>query len=483
MNGNLLDYQVPRLLIDGAWRVGRADTTSQVLNPATEASLGELSHASDVDLQDALLAVERGFLTWRARTPASRSNIILAAVALIGERKEQIARTLTIEQGKPLKQALGEVDVAMDMVKWYGEQARRVYGRIVPAAAAGSDLEVRKEPLGPCLLMSPWNVPVILAARKIAGALAAGCSCIVKPPEETPAAVALMVQCFVDAGVPPGVINLVFGVPAHVSARLISSDVIRKISFTGSVAVGKNLAELAAPGLKRLTLELGGHSPVIVYDDVDVESCINQLVSAKFRNAGQLCHAPTRFFIHHHIYPQFVSRFAARASALRLGNGLHEDTEMGPLANRRRLDDVARLVEETASEADLVAGGRRVGDRGYFYAPTVFADVSPTARAMSEEPFGPVALFSPFRSHEEVIEQANATRYGLASFVFTESAATQRRLMSALDVGSVAINNTSPTVAEAPFGGVKDSGYGYESGEEGLESYLHTKLIHRTYYN
>jgi succinate-semialdehyde dehydrogenase/glutarate-semialdehyde dehydrogenase len=474
-------YRAPRLLIGGEWRDGTADTRSAVVNPATEAVLDTLRHASAGDLDDALAAVERGFRTWRGVPAAERARILQRAVAGMRERREEIARTLTLEQGKPLQQARAEVDVAAGMVQWYAEQARRAYGRLVPSPTPDTDYEVRKEPVGPCLLLSPWNVPVILAARKIGGALAAGCSCIVKPPEETPAAVALMVECFVAAGVPPGAINLVFGVPQEVSARLIASDVIRKVSFTGSVGVGKQLASLAAGGLKRLTLELGGHAPVIVFDDMDVDACARQLVSAKFRNAGQLCHAPTRLFVQRGSYARFVDKFAAAAAQLRLGDGLDERTEMGPLANARRLHAIGELVDGTLPDATLVTGGKRAGAQGYFFAPTVFADVQPQARAMREEPFGPIALISSFDTPAQALELANATRYGLGAYVFTDSARLQRQMVEGLQVGSVAINSTVVTVAEAPFGGVRDSGYGYESGEEGIEGYLHSKFVHRTH--
>ena len=372
-------YRAPQLHINGQWRTGGADTRNPVINPATGAVLDELSHASERDLQDALAAVERGFQVWRNTPAATRQRVLLQGVANLRAQRETIARLLTLEQGKPLAQARMEVDTAADMVQWYAEQAKRVYGRILPSPQAEADYEVRKEPVGPCLLMSPWNVPVILAARKLGGALAAGCSCILKPPEETPASVAAMVKCFIDAGTPDGVINLVFGVPQQVSAQLIASDVIRKVSFTGSVGVGQQLAQLAAPGLKRLTLELGGHSPVIVFDDVDVDAAVRQLAAAKFRNAGQLCHAPTRFFVQQGAYPRFVEAFAAAASALRVGDGLAEGTEMGPLANGRRLQAIGELVAATRADATVVAGGERLDGPGFFHQPTVFADVAPSA--------------------------------------------------------------------------------------------------------
>jgi succinate-semialdehyde dehydrogenase/glutarate-semialdehyde dehydrogenase len=474
-------YRAPRLFIGGQWRTGSAETRSSVINPATEDVLGELTHASTQDLDDALAAVARGFKVWRITPAVARQRVLLQGVQNMRVQRETIARLLTLEQGKPLAQARMEVDVAADMVQWYAEQATRVHGRILPAPQPGADYEVRKEPVGPCLLMSPWNVPVILAARKLGGALAAGCSCILKPPEETPASVAKMVECFIEAGAPDGVINLVFGVPQRVSSHLIASDVIRKISFTGSVVVGQGLARLAAPGLKRLTLELGGHSPVIVFDDVDVDAVARQLVAAKFRNAGQLCHAPTRFFVHKGAYARFVDTFAAAASQLRVGDGLDEGTDMGPLANGRRLGAIRELVAATRAEGTVVAGGDRLGEQGYFHQPTVFADVNPHAKAMHEEPFGPVALISAFDTPAQALELANSTRYGLGSYVFTDSARLQRQMIADLEVGSVAINSTVVTVAEAPFGGVRDSGYGYESGEEGLDSYLHTKFVNRNY--
>ncbi|MDB5751206.1 MAG: NAD-dependent succinate-semialdehyde dehydrogenase [Ramlibacter sp.] len=473
-------YRAPRLYIGGEWRTGSAQTSNPIINPATEEVMAELRHASAQDLEAALVAVEQGFAVWRKTPAAERQRILLRGMEILRSRREEVAYCLTLEQGKPLAQARSEVDVAAGMVQWYAEQARRAYGRILPGPAEDTDYEVRKEPVGPCLLLSPWNVPLILAARKIGGALAAGCSCIIKPPEETPAAVAKMVECFIEAGVPPGVINLVFGIPQAISEQLIASDIIRKVSFTGSVGVGQQLARLAAGGLKRMTLELGGHSPVIVFDDVDVDACVRQLVAAKFRNAGQLCHAPTRFFVQKAVYGRFVDRFAQAAAKLQVGDGLDERTEMGPLANARRVSAISELVEATKAKATLVAGGSRVLERGYFFSPTVFADVELDARAMRDEPFGPIALIRSFDMPAEALQMANATRFGLGSYVFTDSARLQRQMVDGLRVGSVAINSTIATVAEAPFGGVGDSGYGYESGEEGLEGYLHTKFVHRT---
>lgn len=474
-------YRAPHLLIGGRWRRGAAQGQSAILNPATEEVLDALSHASASDLEDALEAVEWGFQVWRKVTAARRRDLMRTAVRRILERRHEIALALTLEQGKPLKQSLAEVDVACSMIDWYADQAIRIPGRLLQVPTEGADGEVRKEPVGPCLLMSPWNMPVVLASRKIAGALAAGCSCIVKPPEETPLSVAKVVECFVEAGLPDGVINLVFGVPGQVSGQLIASDVIRKVSFTGSVAVGRQIAAQAAAGLKRVTLELGGHAPVLVFDDAQVDGCVDMLVQAKFRNAGQLCHAPTRFLVQRGIYDRFVARFTDAAGALRLGDGLAEGVEVGPLANARRVESIAALVKRSLPHARLCTGGTRVDGKGYFYAPTVLSDAGPATAAMHEEPFGPLALITPFDHLDQAIALANSTRYGLASYAFTDSARIQRRLIADLHVGSIAFNNTLATMAEAPFGGVKDSGYGYESGDEGLEGYLGTKFVHRKY--
>ena len=474
-------YGAPGLYIAGQWRSGSAATTSPVINPATGETLDRLTHASTADLDAALAAVAAGQAVWSAMPAPQRQRIIQTAVHLIRERAGQIAPLITLEQGKPLAQAQAEVEGAAALVQWYAEQSRRIHGRIIEGSTPATDIEVRKSPVGPCLLLSPWNMPVLLAARKIGGALAAGCSCILKPPEETPAAIAQVVQCFIDAGVPDGTINLVYGVPAEISSRLIASDIIRKVSFTGSVAVGQHLALLAAPSLKRLTLELGGHSPVIVLDDVDLDRTVEQLVLSKYRNSGQLCLSPTRFFVHRGIYTKFVQQFAQQAEALKVGDGLNPATQMGPLANVRRVHAMEELVKACAGSSRLVTGGQQLGSQGFFFAPTVLADTSDATPAMHQEPFGPIALMTPIASVDEAIARANASRYGLAAYVFTDSAKTQKILFDRLEVGSIAVNSTVTSMAEAPFGGMKDSGYGYESGEEGLESYLHTKTVHRVY--
>lgn len=481
MTTSPVTYKAPQLYIGGKWRSGTAETRSPVINPATGAQLDELSHASEADLDEALRAVVNGQTAWVALPAPHRQKILLSGVAYMRARSDIIATLLTQEQGKPLAQSKGEIEGAAAMVQWYAEQSRRIYGRIIEGASRDTDIEVRKGPVGPCLLLSPWNMPVMLAARKIGGALSAGCACIIKPPEETPAAIAAVIQCFLDAGLPDGVINLVYGIPSQISTKLIASDVIRKISFTGSVGVGQELARLSAPGLKKLTLELGGHSPVLVLEDANVERAVEQLVAAKYRNSGQLCISPTRFFVHKNIYGRFVEAFSAAAAGMKIGNGLDAATQMGPLANVRRLKAMSDLVEANASHSRLVTGGSQIGENGYFFAPTVLAEVTENAPAMQHEPFGPVALMVQVGSLDEAIERANSTRFGLGAFVFTDSAKAQKSIVDRLEVGAIAVNSTVTSVAEAPFGGMKDSGYGYESGEEGLEGYLHTKMVHRTY--
>lgn len=478
---NKHNYPTPSLLIDGQWRQGQGEGSTAVYDPARQIELGRVQHASRADLDAALQAVEQGFKRWRSVSAIQRQRLIRHAVGLLRERSASIARVLTLEQGKPLQQSQAEIEVAAAMIEWYADQAQRVYGRIIPSPSPQVDYEVRKEPIGPCFLLSPWNVPVILAARKIGGALAAGCSCIIKPPEETSGAVALMVQCFLDAGLPNGVLNMVLGVPPEVSSHILASPIIRKVSFTGSVQVGKQLARLAANHLQRVTLELGGHSPVIIAEDANLERYIPELVQAKFRNAGQLCHAPTRFFVHQHCYQEFVEQFAACAQQLRQGHGLEPETDLGPLANERRQLAMQQLVHDMQPYGELVTGGKTGRDTGWFFQPTIFADVAFEAPAMRDEPFGPVALIRPFDNYDEVLKEANASRYGLGAYLFTDSAARQHHFIETLQAGSIAINSTVASVAQAPFGGVRDSGYGYESGEEGLEGYLHSKFIHRNY--
>ncbi|MBV8566237.1 MAG: NAD-dependent succinate-semialdehyde dehydrogenase [Methylobacteriaceae bacterium] len=471
-------YEPLHLFIDGKWRAGSEGKTEPVRNPANGEVLGALPHASRTDLDEALAAADRSFRTWKATSPYDRERIIRKAADLLRERVDRIAPVLTLEQGKPIGEARIEVAFAADVMQWFAEEGRRAYGRIVPGRNPNLHMKVVREPVGPVAAFTAWNFPATVPARKISAALAAGCSCIIKPSEETPGTALAVARAFEDAGLPAGVLQVVFGVPAEISEHLLRSPVIRKVTLTGSIPVGKTLARLAADGLKVLTLELGGHAPVIVDADSNPTQAAELAVAAKFRNAGQVCISPTRFFVHDSIMPDFVSRFADLASALKVGDGMDPATQMGPLANPRRVEAVESMVEDAVAKgARVVTGGKRVGNIGNFYAPTVLSGVPDAARMMREEPFGPVAPINSFTSLDEAVDRSNALPYGLAAYVFTRSADRAQRLSERLDVGLVGLNSYVVAQPEIPFGGVKDSGYGRESGIEGLGAFMVDKTI------
>jgi succinate-semialdehyde dehydrogenase/glutarate-semialdehyde dehydrogenase len=466
------------LFIDGEWRAGSGGRTLDTVNPATEEVIGSVARAEIADLDQALAAAQKGFAVWRNISAFERGKILRRAAALLHERTEPIAALMTREQGKPLGEARIEIAVAADTLDWFAEEARRAYGRVVPARAPNITNLVLKEPVGPVAAFTPWNFPINQIARKLGAALAAGCSLIVKAPEETPASPAEFIRAVADAGVPPGVVNLVFGAPAEISAYLIPHPVIRKISFTGSTLVGKELAALAGRHMKRATMELGGHAPAIVFADADLDVALRVLVARKFRNAGQACTAPTRLLVQRDVYQSFLARFVAAAQALKIGDGLVPETQMGPLANPRRMTALEAFVADAVAQgAKLVTGGTRVGNKGYFFAPTVLAHVPVTARAMNEEPFGPIALVNSFATFDEAIHEANRLAYGLASYAFTASAKTADALARKIEAGTVAINDSHLSSPELPIGGVKDSGYGSEGGPEAMDDYLVTKLV------
>ncbi len=466
------------LFIDGVWQSGAGARTRDIIDPATEQVIGKVACAEIADLDAAVAAAERGFALWRATPAFERGKILHRAAAILRERIAPIAALMTREQGKPVKEAKVEIAVAADTLDWFAEETRRSYGRVVPARAPNITNLVLKEPVGSVAAFTPWNFPINQIARKLGAALAAGCSIIVKAPEEAPASAAEFFRVLAEAGVPGGVVNLVFGVPAEISAHLIPHPAIRKISFTGSTAVGKELAALAGAHMKRATMELGGHAPAIVFADADLDVALRVLVARKFRNAGQACTAPTRFLIQREVYPQFLARFVAAAEALKIGSGLDPATDIGPLANPRRLAALQTLVEDAVEKgAKLVSGGARRGNRGYFFAPTVLAHVPTSARAMNEEPFGPVALVNAFETIDEAVAEANRLAYGLASYAFTASAATADALAQKIEAGMVAINDSHLSSPELPIGGVKDSGYGSEGGPEAVDAYLVTKLV------
>ncbi|MEM7047090.1 MAG: NAD-dependent succinate-semialdehyde dehydrogenase [Pseudomonadota bacterium] len=472
------DYIDLRLHIDGEWRDGKGRASEEVLNPANEQVLGLLPHASKQDLDDVLDASARGFETWRHTPIQDRAQVLFKASALLDERQETFSRLMTLEQGKPLSEARGEVAFSSALLEFFAGEATRQYGTITPSRVSGGRNYLLRQPIGPSLALSPWNFPIITPMRKVGAALAAGCSCILKPSEETPGSAVAMMQLFIDAGLPPGVLQLVFGVPADVSSHLMASPIIRKISFTGSIPVGKHLGALAAQTVKATTLELGGHSPVLVFDDADLDKAISISAAAKFRNAGQVCIAPTRFYVHEKVHDAFVKGLIGFAENLNLGDGLDAATTMGPMANERRLQAMEGFVQDAQKVgASLRCGGKRVGNRGYFYAPTVLDEIPDEARIMQEEPFGPIASVQRFDDMDEMLGRANSLEFALAGYAFTESARTVSRLMEELQTGMIGINHCALTQPELPFGGIKESGIGVESGAQGVEAYTVTKLI------
>jgi succinate-semialdehyde dehydrogenase/glutarate-semialdehyde dehydrogenase len=472
-----VNYPKPQLLIGGKWRSGEGRATQPVINPATEQSLGDLPLATAADLDEALAAAETAFPVWRAVSPVERGKILRKAASLLRERGEEIARIATMEMGKPIRQTRIEVEMSAGVLEWYAEEGRRAYGRVIPGYP-GMRLTVRKEPIGPVGAVAPWNFPLGNPARKLGAALGAGCSVILKPAEESPVSATEFARCLIDAGLPEGVMSIVFGVPQQVAEHIIGSPIIRKVSFTGSIPVGKELMKLAANNVTRTTMELGGHGPVLVFDDVDVDAVLDQAVAAKFRNSGQVCVSPTRFFVQEKIYDRFVDGFVQRAGRLNVGDGLDEATDMGPLAHSRRIAAMESLMADSkASGATVRMGGARSNRSGFFFEPTVLTDLPDDARAMNEEPFGPVALMRPFGAYEEAIHQANRLEYGLAAYAWTNNAKRTTALGNDIEAGMVGINTFRISVHEAPFGGVKQSGHGSEEGPEGLDACLVTKFV------
>ncbi|HEX7821744.1 MAG TPA: NAD-dependent succinate-semialdehyde dehydrogenase [Sphingobium sp.] len=473
-----MQYQDVLLHIDGRWRPALSGKTIPIINPATEEVIGTVAHAEKADLDEALAAAQKGFRIWREVAPFDRAKLMRKAADLLRERVEAIAPLVVQEQGKPLYEARMEVMTAADVTDWLAGEGQRTYGRVIPARLPGVYQLSLREPVGPVAAFTPWNNPINQVVRKLASALATGCSIIIKAPEETPASPAQLVQAFVDAGIPAGVINLVYGIPAEISEYLIPHPVIKKISFTGSTVVGKHIASLAGQHMKRATMELGGHAPALVFDDADVAKAATTLAALKYRNAGQVCVSPTRFLVQEKVYDAFVDRFVTEAKAIKVGYGLEDDVRMGPLANVRRLDALETLVQDAVAKgATLATGGRRIANKGYYFEPTVITDVPGTARAMNEEPFGPLALIAPFASLEEAVAEANRLPFGLAAYAFTQSSATATMLSHAVESGMVAINGAPLALPEVPFSGIKDSGYGSEGGTEALEGYLNIKYV------
>ena len=473
-----LAYTQPQLYINGQWLGIDGRQAEDVINPATGAVLARLPHATPADLDAALTAAQRAFCGWRAVAPLERSRILRAAAALLRERADAIAHGMTLEQGKPLREARLELLASADTFDWHAEEGRRNYGRVVPGRHLHQRITVLHEPVGVCAAFTPWNFPAITPARKMAGALAAGCTLIIKLAEETPATGLALVRALHDAGLPAGVLNAVFGVPAEVSTYLLDSPIVAKFSFTGSTAVGKQLAQQAARSLKRATMELGGHAQAIVCADAEVERAADMLIAGKFRNAGQVCIAPTRIYVLEPVYEAFVHAFLERARQLTPGNGLLDGSSMGPLANPRRVQAMRSLIADALERgAQLQCGGDAMAGPGYFWQPTVLTDVPEDARVMNEEPFGPLALINRAHSVDEALERANRLPYGLAAYAFTHDSATRMHLARGLQTGMLGINSLHVSMPEAPFGGVKESGWGSECGIEGLQEYCSIKLI------
>lgn len=472
-----MHYPSLGLYIDGHWLSGDRDKLD-VIDPATEMVLGQLPIATPDDVHAAIQAADRSFPAWRLTPAIERARILRDAALLIRSRAKTIAAIITQELGKPLAQSEREVVTAAEMFEWAAEEARRTYGRIIPARSAGVKQMMTLEPLGPMAAFSGWNAPAITPARKISGALAAGCTLVIKPSEETPATAIQIARALEDAGLPPGVLNLVFGDPGSISRQLLESPTIRGVTFTGATSVGRSIAEIAARTLKRTTLELGGHAPVLVFPDADLNSAVSILAAAKFRNTGQICVSPTRFYVHSDVYEPFLEKFVEKVKQLSVGNGMDDGIGMGPLANPRRIEAMQRLTEDARQKgARILHGGKRIGNSGWFWEPTVIADFDNSMEAASVEPFGPMALMRPFSTFEEAVEQANRLPFGLAAYVFSQSNKTIARSCDEIESGVVCINNCQASFPETPFGGVKDSGLGREGGLEGLHEFMQVKYL------
>lgn len=470
-------YEDLCLYIDGEFLSG-GRATSDVTNPANGETIAQLPHASGADLDRALAAAERAFKNWRNSSPLERSRILRKVGELARARAPAIGRNITLEMGKPVAEAAAEVANCADHCDWHAEECRRIYGRVIPSRLPNVRTMVLREPIGVCVAFSPWNFPFNQAIRKIAAAVGAGCTLVIKGPEEAPSAIVAIARMFHEAGLPPGVLNVVWGVPSQVSEHLIRSPIVRKVSFTGSIPVGKQLAALAGAHMKRMTMELGGHSPVIVFDDADIDRAADMLATFKFRNAGQVCVSPTRFFVQEKAYDRFMARFLARTQGIKVGDGLLAGTTMGPLAHARRVAAIQSFVDDALDRgARIEVGGSRIGELGNFFEPTVLSCLPDDCLAMTSEPFGPIAACVPFKDADEAISRANALPFGLSSYVFTTSTKRALTLQNGIEAGMVNINHFGGGLAETPFGGVKDSGIGSEGGSETFDGYLVTKFV------
>jgi succinate-semialdehyde dehydrogenase/glutarate-semialdehyde dehydrogenase len=477
-----MSYEKLELLINGKWKMGSENKAEPVVNPATNEVIGDLPHASKKDLDEALESNLEAFKLWKKESPLNRQKIIENACRNLESKFDQVATNLTIEMGKPLAEAKGELAVGLDVLRWYGEEGKRAYGRIVPSRMSNMSQTVIKEPIGPVIAFVAWNFPVMNVVRKIGGALAAGCTITIKPSEETPGTAIAIGRAFMDAGLPPGVLNIVFGVPSEVSEHLCGSKIPRKLSFTGSIPVGKHLQKLAADNMIRCTMELGGHSPLMVFDDTDIDMAAKISVAGKFRNAGQVCVSPTRFLVQDTVKEQFIRAVINETNKIKVGNGLDDGINMGPLIAERRIDIMKDFVNDAVENgANIEMGGNRMNLEGSFFAPTILTNVSDNTKIMNEEPFGPLLPIDTFNSVDEVIDRANKLDFGLASYAFSNDPKIVSFLKSEIQAGLLAVNSTVVSTPETPFGGIKQSGYGSEGGIEGLDAFLVTRFISESY--
>ncbi len=467
--------------IDGKWQPSEKNETYEVINPATEEVIGKASKATPADVEKALKSAEKGFAVWRNTPPWQRSYVIRKIADLMRKKSEVLAKWLTLEVGKPLAEARGEISGAADIFEWNAEETKRIYGQTVESRFENTRVHVYYQPVGVVAALVPWNFPIVLASRKISTALAAGCSVICKPDVITPGCVMEMMDIIKEAGVPPGVVNLLSGDPAAISSQLISSDIVKKVSITGSTRVGKLILKLAADKVQRVTMELSGHSPFIVFDDVDIKKVVDMAITAKFRNSGQVCISPSRFYIHENKKDAFTKLFVEKTIKLKIGNGLDENVQLGPMTTKKRLNEIEELVEKTKKEgAKVLCGGKKPADfnKGYFYEPTVFDNVTDNFTIMRQEPFGPLAPITTFKDFDEVIERSNKHELGLASYIYTNSMEKAHKTSELMETGVVAVNTPVVAVAEAPFGGIKQTGYGREGGTMGIKDYLNIKYTH-----
>ena len=471
-------YEDLCLYIDGEFIKGGGRKEQDVLNPATGEKIASLPHATREDLDRALAAAQRAFESWKKSSPIERARVLRRVGELSRERAAEIGRNITLDMGKPLAEAKGEVVAGSEHCDWHAEECRRIYGRVIPPRLPNVRQFVLREPVGVCAAFTPWNFPYNQAIRKVGAAIGAGCTIVLKGPEDSPSAIVAIARMFHEAGLPPGVLNIVWGVPSEVSDYLIKSPIVRKVTFTGSVPVGKQLAALAGAHMKRVTMELGGHSPVIVFDDADIDRAASMLVSFKFRNAGQVCVSPTRFYIQEKAYDRFVAQFIQKTNSLKVGPGLEADTKMGPLAHYRRMPAMVQFIDDAKKRGGKIeTGGGQIGEAGNFFAPTVLTNVPDDSMIMTSEPFGPVAPCVPFKDLDEVLRRANSLPYGLSSYVFTTSTKNALAMQNGIEAGIVNVNHFGQAIAETPFGGIKDSGIGSEGGTETFDGYLTTKFV------